>query len=333
MPFWSCSFPVLRCRITQGRGEIGLLEQYQLISFCNAQLRLRHSLGECQDLPLLTEEMVSCWVTEGKFSNQQYYSQAEFMMMAIKLLIEEKTERIMAAKNQQGKARYKEWANRRKKRIEQKEDVLWSRKKYRRQLDEMTEEWPIPNAGFSTDKEERAFRNWLSKNKLRDTFVDKLREIVSSNHSSRLQLGDEWIWAVERHLFSRSRARQGQINLAVLMVEMMSPPQIEIKWDTRGNPIEAYLTTDSSIPEDVLTECKKELKALERNIILKERVYEGQGEEKRLVYEGEVKLQAKKREKVAHRRDRAKELYENPEKATLHKDNVLSQRYKKVVEE
>ena len=47
----------------------------------------------------------------------------------------------------------------------------------------------------------------------------------------------------------------------------------------------------------------------------------------------ELGMLPQKRRKFAHRRDRAKEFYDNPDKAKLRKDRVLRQRYKKLVEE
>jgi hypothetical protein len=311
-----------------------MLTRSQLVNQFNNNLALLQQQGECELIPSLTDDVVSRWISERKFADKPFYSEGEAMSVMMKLWAEENNQVIQAAKKQKTKSKFKKWAESNKKRIEQKEDMLWSRERYQRDLDRMVNKWKIPKEGFVSDEEEQVFRSLLYAQKLRDSFEDDLRQIVKSHRSTRLPLGDEWIWAVERHLFSRSHARQPLFNLAVIMVQMMSLPQIDIRYDRWGEPIGAYLIVGSDTPESVISEYKKDLKELEHSILLTEREYEEHNGQKQLVRELKIELQPKRRERIAHRRDRAKELYQKPSgEIALSSDKRLQQRQKKLMEE
>ena len=203
---------------------------------------------------------------------------------------------------------WKKWVGRKMKQINQKEDLLWSRPRYQKDLDRLAKKWGIPTEGFTDSEAEDRFLNSIRRNSLQwSVLKNDIEQIVEGHSSSRLQLGGEWTFAVERHLLSRDKGRLA----ARLMVQMMAPPEVKIEWDRWGEPTGVRLIIERGIPEVVIREYKKDMKKLEE----------------------ELGLKPKKRNKISHRRELAKKLYEkSTSEILLHKDIKLRQRYKRQVE-
>jgi hypothetical protein len=279
-----------------------MLRQTEFISLFNNNLQMIQNGGELQNLPYLTEGLLSRLLPK-----RQYYSQGDIPLV-IDLLQKQQPEATREIQGRQVPKRWRQWVESTKKQTEQKEDVLWSRKRYQQDLDRMAEKWGISKEGFTNNDMEQAFRGRLHEYRLRNAFEADLGQIVAKHCSSRLPLGNEWIWAVERHLLSREQGRLA----ARLMVEIMAQTHIEIDYDRWGEPIGVHANIKANTPDIVIKEVKKDLKKIER----------------------ELKLPSKSREKISHRRNRAKELYRKPASGIgLHSDRKLRQRYGKLVED
>ena len=281
----------------------GAIKRIDVPAELNRQMRLLQAQGKYDGLPPMTGVDFERLIASGKVLGKSLYPPGEIIPLLTRLWSEMHPQPAKRASPQ-----WRRWAEGNTKRIVEKEDLLWSRKRYQRNLDELSEKWQIPKEGFSSDEEEQSFTSRLSENvHMRESFYADLKGIVESHSSCRLPLSQEWMFVVERHLLSGAKGRIA----ARLAAAMNAPPQIRIDWDKLGNPIRVYFTVESDMPEVVIREYKKELKGLEK----------------------ELGMKPKRRGKVSHRRDRAKMLSEKPEeKILLDSDKKLRHRYKDRVE-